>query len=300
MDFNIKELAKGLKEELSSVEVIGEDKLSKLIKETFVDPNERYEKPISLIQMAGDNEKVYDVCTAGNISLTIGAAKSKKTFYSTMIASALLGHKEHGIIGNNQGLKTIFFDTEQSKYHVQRLNRRIKKIVGNLLNFEIYSLRELNQDERKALVEHYLKQNNGEYSFCFIDGIVDLLWDFNNQTESASLINDLMKWTSLYNCHINVVLHITVGFGNAKGHLGSLLTNKVECVFRVTKEDDNTSKVTCDASRNEGFPEFCFRIDNQGLPVRDVMPINFYDNSPQALPEIIDNTQGLTNGDAPF
>jgi hypothetical protein len=217
-----------------------------------------------------------------------------------MIAASLLGFKKHGLIGNCQGLRTVFFDTEQSKYHVQRLNRRISKMVGGLYNFEMYSLRTYDSDERQAIIEYYLQKNNGEYSFVFIDGIVDLIWDFNDQVQSAKIVNKLMKWSEIYNCHINTVLHITQGFGNAKGHLGSLLTNKVETVFRVTKEDDNTSRVTCDSSRNEGFPEFSFRIDGEGLPVRDSMPAGTFNNDPKELPELIDNNAGLNNGDAPF
>ena len=40
-----------------------------------------------------------------------------------------------------------------------------------------------------------------------IDDIRDLMYDINSPCESVDLINDLMRWSSMYDLHIHTVLH---------------------------------------------------------------------------------------------
>lgn len=291
---NIDELAKGISDNLKDVNVFEESELNNSLSDSKLDLSKEYEKPITLIKMLEDHGKTKDVLTASNISCTIGGAKSKKTFFSTMLISALLGYEEHGIIGNSQGLNIVFFDTEQAFYHVQKLNKRIDKLLnGNIIGLEIYALRPYMPEKRLAVVDHYLKINKGKYSFVVIDGIVDLMYDFNDLHESKKIATKLMEWSANYGCHINTVLHTNKDQNYARGHLGSELMNKSETVIRLSKEDDSVSLVSCEMSRNMGFSDFRFSINDKGMPERNNMPIGYFNNNPDKIPEPIKDNEGI-------
>lgn len=306
---NIKELAKEITNELSGSDLFTEEELSQSIIDSRLDFNKEYDKPIPLIQMIEDNNSTKDVLTTANISTTIGGAKSKKTFFATILIASLLGCKDFAINGDLQGLNVLFFDTEQAFYHVQKISNRLKTLLsGSLNNIEIFALRPYMPEKRAAIIEYYLKQNKGNYSFVIIDGAVDLLYDFNDLKESKRLSTKFMEWSANYNCHINTILHTNKDQNYARGHLGSELMNKSETVFRITKEDDISSSVSCEMSRNAGFKEFTFTIE-KGLPVRYIMPTNYYDNNPDKnnltrMDDLIDSNEGLSESvdfqDAPF
>jgi len=294
---NIKELAKGITDNLTGKELFDESELNSDLISAKLEYDKKYDKPINLLQIIEENKVVKDVLTSNNISTTIGGAKSKKTFFATMVISSLLGCKDFGMIGNLQGLNVVLFDTEQSFYHVQKIAYRINKLLGKLNNVEIYALRQYSPEKRMAIVEYYLDKNKGKYSFIIIDGVVDLLYDFNDLKESKTVSSKLLEWSAVYNCHINSILHTNKDQNYARGHLGSELMNKSETVFRINKEDDNSSKVICEMSRNMGFNEFTFHID-KGLPKRMDLPSGFYNNSPEnrePLEKLINNDEGLIN-----
>jgi hypothetical protein len=295
---DIDKLAKSLLNQ--SANIFTDEELEKSIKESILDFKKEYAKPITLIEFIEDNGIKKDVLTSSNISLTIGAAKSKKTFFSTILLAALLGSKDFAINGYRRGLNVILFDTEQSLYHVQKISNRIMDLCGdNLNNLKIIALRKHMPEKRLAMIDYYLKQKNQTYSFVIIDGIVDLLYDFNDLKESKIISTKLMEWSEIYNCHINVVLHTNKDKMNARGHLGSELMNKSETVFKVEKEDDDISKIINEASRNAGFKPFSFRIE-KGLPTRIDFPMNYFNNTPNNEKPTILNTFDITYDNDPF
>jgi len=277
---NIDQLAKKIGTELISHELFSEDELINSINEAKLDLLNKYERPIALIQFIEDNGIKKDILTTANISTTIGGAKSKKTFFSTILLASLLGCNDYAISGNLWGKIVIFFDTEQTHYHVQRINYRIKKLLGDVNNMEIFALRPYTPEKRLAIVDYHLKNNAGNVSFVIIDGIVDLLYDFNDIKESKRLSTKLLEWSAIYKCHINTVLHTNKDKMNARGHLGTELMNKSETVFRVEKEDQDVSIVSNEMSRNEGFEKFRFKIES-GIPKRCDFPLGYFDNKPK-------------------
>lgn len=281
---NVKELAGELAKNLQEISLYPDVDLENYINKARLDITKEYEKPITLISVIeyDNNEeklKNRDCLTTGNISATIGAAKSKKTFFSTILLSALLNYDKFALKGNAQGLNVIFFDTEQSGYHVQTVHKRLKRLGAKLESLEIFVLRPYSTELRLAIIEYYLKQQKGKYSFVIIDGVVDLIYDFNDLRESVNIVDKLMAWSAIYNCHINSILHTNKDKAHARGHLGTALTNKAETVFKIEKEDNNTSKVICEYSRNRSFDSWNFSVE-KGLPKRHLMPEGYYDNNP--------------------
>ena len=70
-----------------------------------------------------------------------------------------------------------------------------------------------------------------------IDGIADLIADFNNITESQEIIGKLMATSTEFNLSIIFVLHTNKSKedNNMKGHLGTMAVQKCSDVFEVVK-----------------------------------------------------------------
>lgn len=290
VDAIAKEVVKGMNE----VNLIEPKELDKMLSSCKLDFNKKYDKPIPLIQMIEDNGHTKDVLTTSNISGTIGQAKSKKTFLSTIFAAALLGCPDFAINGNLMGKDLLFFDTEQAPYHVQRISYRLKTLLSDsITKIHIYMLREYDPDERSAMIDYYLKKHSGTYSFVIIDGVADLIWDTNDIRESKKLESRLMKWSAKHNCHINNILHTNPSGDKPRGHLGTMLLQKAETIFKLEKEDSNTSVVSCERGRNEDFTPWKFSINDKGIPERLEMPAGFYNNDPRIIPDPIPTDKGI-------
>lgn len=283
MNLNIDELNKGAsKSNVDSLEVYGEDYLNSCLDKSKIDVNAKYHGNKFILYFLEENSYKCPVMSLGNISATIGGAKSKKTFFSTMLSSAFVTSDNFAFRGNLDSRKLLYIDTEQSQYHVQKVAKRINSLNGSDTDlFDILALREHPEPElRTAIIEYILRSNPNKYSMVIIDGLVDLINDFNDISESSLIVNKIMSWSSKFNCHINCIIHTNKNKNHARGHLGSALMNKSETIFRVSKQDGDISIVECEASRNAGFRSVEFYIDDNGLPIRSSYPSGHFDNSP--------------------
>ena len=203
----------------------------------------------------------------GNISVWTGAAKSKKTFAMTMLVSAMMGGLDlDGQFFAYNKNKILWIDTEQSQYDVQKIVKRLVKMVGNESNIIMYCLRPLTPAQRVDMIEQALKLH--KVDCLVIDGARDLIMDFNNASESTAIVTKVMKWSYDYQIHISTVVHQS-GAGKVRGHLGTELENKAESVIKVTRNPDdiNISEIEEVYGRGKGFESFNFFIDDDGLPV---------------------------------
>lgn len=267
------------------------------------------EKPPILISINGKR-----FSTEGNISMITGKAKSKKTFLNTAIAAAAISDKE--ILGfSNNGIKqkVLYFDTEQSIYDSWIVLDRIHKLSGtsNTEDLFYFPIKTSSPGDRLDIIDKIV--NNEDFKDCnfiIIDGIRDLLFDFNSPEESIKLVTKLMKWTENLNKHILTVLHQNKGNENARGHLGSELTNKCETTVSVKKEESDSyiSTVKAEYTRGKEFEDFSFRINDEGIPVKTskpekdsiakVSPEKFDTKMHQkVLTEVFKNNQPFSSGD---
>jgi len=227
--------------------------------------------PICFEIMDGDLSS--EIGTLGNISLFIGKAKQGKTFAVSM---ALAAANTGDWLMNKIKVKlpedkrnVILFDTEQSKYHVQRVVKRIGKLSGTFEpeNLITYGLRGYGANECLELVEYAL-YNTDNLGFIVIDGIRDLVTSINDEDQASAISSKLLKWSQDLNIHIITVLHMNKGDSNARGHLGTELTNKSESVISIGKDPDNKEQilVSPEYCRNREFEQFAFKIDDFGIP----------------------------------
>jgi hypothetical protein len=246
----------------------------KMLASSYVTLDEKLKAPPICMQVIqGDNESI--VGTLGNFCMVTGKAKSRKSFVVSAMAAALISNNT--ILSFTANLpegkkKVLYFDTEQSKYHVQNVLLRIEKLCvdspGALQNLQTICLRPFPNDHRREVIRAAI-YNNNDVGAVIIDGIRDLTFDINDSQEASGMANDLLKWTEERGIHIITVLHQNKGNTESRGHLGTELNNKAETVFSVTKQDDDRgiSKVEALMLRHIDFEPFAFEINEEGLPV---------------------------------
>ena len=213
--------------------------------------------------------------TLGNFSASTGKAKSKKTFNVSAILAAALTNGEvlRYIAEFPDDKRTIlYFDTEQSPHHCQRVMKRALRLAGLPVdrhpeNLIFAQLRAITPDLRLELIDNAIT-NTPNVGLVIIDGVRDLMFDINNAIESSRLIGKLMEWTDKYQIHIHTVLHLNKSDDNVRGHVGTELNNKAETVLQVSKSttDDEVTEVSASCIRAMDFAPFAFRVNDYALP----------------------------------
>lgn len=213
------------------------------------------------------------VGTLGNISMFIGKAKQGKTFAVTMAMAAaeesVAYHDVINICPPDGKEKVLLFDTEQSRYHLQRVVKRVARLAGNSEpdNLTTYGLRQYAPSERLELIEHQI-YNTPDLGLLVIDGVRDLINSINDEEQSTMISSKLLKWSQELEIHIIVVLHMNKGDNNARGHLGTELQNKAESIFSVSKSEQDKNVIVIEAISTRGLEPspVAFTIDENGLP----------------------------------
>jgi hypothetical protein len=258
------------------------------LKKAYIDLEIPIEKPPVILRIktrSGINYNYNRVLTLGNFSAIKGKSKSKKTFLTSIFLAACTknGYMNPNLLADIPKNKTgvVLFDTEQSPYDAYITARRVWTLGGGKYsNFGAFDLREYTPFERCEIIDAFFNKAGSQTSFVVIDGIADLANAINDEIEASRVVNLLMKWTKIYNTHIQVVIHENKNDNFATGHLGSAILKKAECVISVTKDvDDNLlSEVSCDLIRGVSeFDKFKIKINDNGLP-----EIEFANSSPEA------------------
>ena len=259
-------------------EVIRLTPIQERFNSAIITASELIETPPICIEIK-DGEYSSEIGTLGNISLFIGKAKQGKTFAISMVIAAAetgewLMDKIKVSLPDNK--KTVLYiDTEQSRHHEQKVLKRILKLANRdeAVNIIALNLRKYSPNERLEIVEHaiYEVENLG---LVILDGVRDLISSINDEEQSCMITSKLLKWSEETNCHICSVLHTNKGDNNARGHLGTELTNKSESVVSVQKDPENKEQilVSPEYCRNREFEQWAFSIDDYGLPYMVELP----------------------------
>ena len=249
-----------------------------ILKDSLIDPSEEIkQQPIALsIGESSYKGNMYPIPfgSYGDFSCIVGASKSRKTFFKSMIEAAYIGGRSNiynpSLKGHGSEKKFVLsFDTEQSHFHAQRVQRRVLELIGgNYDYYKTFGLRSYTPKERFDFIdwvvfESEYKDNIGLMS---IDGFVDLVTDFNSLEQSTGLTEKLLNWTAKGKMHCTGILHKNFGTSKPVGHVGSSVLKKAETVVFVEKEDEFTI-AKCEYSRNQPFADVKFYVDdNDWLP----------------------------------
>jgi len=271
MDLNFEELSK------ETTGIIQID-YSKILLESYIDPSEEMKpQPIAISvrdSFYKGNSYPIPFGSYGDFSCIVGASKSRKTFFKSMIEAGYIGGNANilnpSIKGHNTKDKVVIsIDTEQSRFHTQRVQRRVLEMVGS--NYDLYktfSLRQYNPQERFQFIDWIVNESEfkGNIGLMSIDGYVDLVTDFNSLEQSTGLTDRLLQWTALGGMHITGILHKNFGTSKPVGHVGSSVLKKAETVVFIEKDNDLTV-AKCEYSRNLAFDDIIFTVNEDWLPV---------------------------------
>lgn len=251
-----------------------------LLASSFVDLTAKIEHPPIAISIGTVLFKGNDIPvsfgTMGNFSCLVGASKSKKTFFKSLLISSYIGGESHHYTGpikshrNEPGI-VLDFDTEQSQYHAQRVFKRTESLVGTDVSdfYKPYCLRRYTAKERLGIIEYALyDEYRGQVKWVSIDGISDLVEDFNDLKESSFVIQKVMKWTEELNIHLNTIIHSNPNTPKPTGHLGTAILKKAETVCNLTPNDKNDNYVDINFPFTRGFPikTLMMGVDDNWLP----------------------------------
>ena len=249
----------------------------KIHKEAFVDVRAKLLMPPIAISIGAHeyrNEAHPNAFgTYGNFSCVVGASKSRKSFFKSLLIASYIGGEtsEYAPDFKTHRKEEKFildFDTEQSKFHSQKVFKRVCDISGGYSEmYKPYSLRKFDFRERLEFVEWCILESDykDNIGLVSIDGFADLVSDVNDLSQCNELVQKLMMWTDVSNCHLTGILHTNFGSDRPTGHLGSAIMKKAEtvCVLEYGKESTGVKfKYT------RGFPidDFSFSIGSDGLP----------------------------------
>ncbi|OAV68882.1 hypothetical protein Barb6_02045 [Bacteroidales bacterium Barb6] len=209
-----------------------------------------------------------------NVSTIAVSAKVGKTFLVSAIAAAALN--DEGFMGFHcpkRGVKVLFVDTEQDISDTQEVAKRVHKCnawdtVENNSAFAVLNLREQDTEVRVQIIEEAIREYRPD--LVLLDGIVDILTNFNDIAESKQAIDTLTRWATSYDCHIVTYLHVNKGKDAAelRGHIGSFCRQKGQLTLLLTKQEDSIPYIEVKPidSRHRPIEPFCFRINSDAMP----------------------------------
>lgn len=217
----------------------------------------------------------------GGIQAITGQKKNGKTFLMCQLMAAILSGDSERMRANLPTLKlhqstlesleaeptVLYIDTEMEKLNTVKVVRRVQWLCGwsySLQNPRLKALW-LRAEESNAIRWGKTKQAIVETrpTAIFLDGIRDVIGDFNDNKESADLVSECMKMATEMNCCIFNVLHENPGSEKMRGHLGTELGNKVTDTFVSIKEKkDNVVTFTVKQvdARGKDVPDWRYEI----------------------------------------
>jgi len=175
-----------------------------------------------------------------------GVPKSgKSTFIGATIGSAIKRDPVFSI-----ALKPLpdrnricLFDTESSQFDFYKQIDKIKFFGGVQQlpdHIDCFNCREDQPTTIQNLIETYLHYKP-DCSVLIIDGLLDLLIDYNDVKESRMLINWIKKITKVYNILIIGVLHLGKKDLQTLGHFGSQSDRYAQSTLKIEKNKESNS-----------------------------------------------------------
>lgn len=225
----------------------------------------------------------------GGIHAMTGQAGNGKTMTLAQMIAAILGG-EYGSLRYEleediPEPKVLYIDTEMEEANTIAMKNRVLTMTGRNIgekydDFIVLMLREASSNDKKinaATMRWKLILKSLQLykpTVAFIDGLLDVVRDFNDNAECQETIYKCMQCASHYNISLWCLVHQNPGADKLVGHLGSMLERKVTDIF-VAKKDKNatTGEATFTIhqmkARGRDVPDWMFKVlpvDGWGRP----------------------------------
>ena len=246
---------------------------NELKKNFVIDGSVEYPDPEYLIEIGG-----VPTMPKGNLVALSAKWKNGKTFFCDILTAIFLGSDHFASCRNRQTEgKVLFFDTEQAESDTARIHKTISAMTPQERHndYEVFCLREAAIDtdvDQNAMVSRFefisrsIAQEHPD--LVIVDGIADLIYNYNDVIESQDMVNKLAALANKHNCCIVVVMHQNKGQKdkNMKGHLGTMLFQKCSDVFNVEK-CGSVFVASHAVSRHRNCEDICFKLDANAVPM---------------------------------
>lgn len=233
------------------------------VKSTEFDYTKKVEFPDPCLNFYSDGKK-YPVGGRGMIGGFIGEEKSGKSFMAAALAESHLGGGTERLnFELNLDGTLIWFDTEQSAYFFDLVQRRtydMAGIKGNVPHYKAYHLRKWVPSDRVLAMEEIL-YTTPNLAGVVIDGIVDMLDDYNDLKQAMNVLGILMRWSYDLNILLLGLLHVNKGDGKIRGHIGTEFKNKCDFLIKTKQPKRNQYELTNPTGRFKTFPDMAFNRD---------------------------------------
>ena len=165
----------------------------------------------------------------------------------------------------------LYIDTEQGEDDTIAIKNRVCSMAGidyskPCKQFFILRLRDTETAEqrwRKILKAIYLVKPTD----IFLDGMLDIVNDYNDQVECQPVIRKCMMLATYYDASLWAVLHENPMVDKLVGVLGSITQRKVSEIFTVIKVKQSELK---ESERRPDLPDIYFRVKQVKARGRDV------------------------------
>lgn len=198
-----------------------------------------------------------------NLHLVRGREKTGKSAFGVLLVTAALGGEFLGVRARWEGMRVAWIDTEQDRGTLKQKARKAVEMAGDGekgKRLSVYSLRSLNPSERVKVTLGVVRGNPAD--FVFLDGLADLCADFNDQRESAQVVEELTKAAEEAGCALLAVIHTSkTDKSEARGHVGAIAQQKAGEVYEVKREaGSRVADVVQVLSRFAGVPNTAFEF----------------------------------------
>lgn len=199
--------------------------------------------------------------------------------------------------------RVLYIDTEQGKDDTIAIKNRVCTLAGidykkPSQSFYILRLRDTETAEErwKKVLKAVLVVKPTD---IFLDGMLDIVKDYNDQVECQPIIRESMMLATHYDTSLWMVLHENPLVEKLVGTLGSIVQRKVAEIFTVQKIKQNDLKPN---DRRPDLPEIYFKVKQMKARGRDVSDwlFEYIQNAGGwGMPmELDDNGQKIVNTEA--
>ena len=205
----------------------------------------------------------------GDVHAVKAKQKQGKTSVLKVCAAAVVGGSQFRLrSGLPQGSRVLYLDTEQKLSDVKLIVSDVQQMTElpaatvdeRLL---VYALRRRDYDT--LLQDLQLLVDDVRPQLVVIDGVVEFVASFNDESLAKKLIHDLIVMAEDRQAAIVCVLHTNKQDEdhNMRGHLGTMLAQKAGTVVECRK-DGGVITASCSDARHREMPSWSICFDGHG------------------------------------
>lgn len=220
----------------------------------------------------------------GEIHIVSGKPGNGKTGLMAQLIAATLGgqfgktiarkvgHKVSGAEGFQEVPTCILYvDTEQGEDDTIGFKNRILSMSGVPKDVAKQHLKILRLRDTELALDRWKKILKAIWQVqptdIFLDGMLDIVEDYNDQKECQPIIRKCMMLATHYDTSLWAVLHENPMVDKLVGTLGSITQRKVSEIFTVIKVKQSELK---EHDRNPSLPPIYFRVKQNKARGKDV------------------------------